>query len=452
MNFHPYFRFELQRIALWASAAAVIGLLLDRLELCLLLTCTLYLIWHLYHLNQLILWASQSGHQQLPNGSGVWGEVEYHLRKMHRASSKRESRLNRQVRRFQLTTASLPLGLVLLGRNRTIEWFNTMAAEHLRLNENLHLGRQLDKVLREQNLVDWLEAITTQRETLLSSPLAEEQILELKLSIFSKKRGLLLMRDVTREKNLQQMRQDFVTNASHELKTPLTVINGYLETLCDAEIEPTPIWQERLKRSLNQMQEHSQRMKQIIDDLLYLSRMEKEEIERHTIWLNPGAMIHEITRGAQMFDSEKELQFSVCVQPELTMLGDPEEIYSVINNLVTNAIKYTPKGGKITIIWESCLLRQTRVSQALLEEIGACGGYLAVEDNGIGIAPIHHSRLTERFYRVESRRCGDTGTGLGLAIVKHILKHHDSSLHLRSRQGEGSLFFCGFPLNRVSHR
>lgn len=227
--------------------------------------------------------------------------------------------------------------------------------------------------------------------------------------------------------HLERMRQDFVANVSHELRTPLTVIHGYLEALLHQDLAETKPW----KKIFLQMHQQTQRMENLIEDLLLLSRLECEEDENNTKnTVHVSALLKTIYKEAQTFSRDLDHDITLLVH-DLNLMGFESELRSLFSNIIFNAVKYTPAKGKIIIRW----YRDQNLAK------------FSVEDTGIGIAPEHIPRLTERFYRVDPGRSrASGGTGLGLAIAKHVLLRHQGALHIKSELGKGSLFECFFPL------
>ena len=222
------------------------------------------------------------------------------------------------------------------------------------------------------------------------------------------------------------MRRDFVANVSHELRTPLTVVSGFVETLLD-EPEGHPA---HMQRSLELMQQQTSRMQHIVEDLLLLSRLETDRNRPpHEVVAVP-AVLAMIQEGTQALVEQKGQRLSLEADGSLYLYGAEKELYSAFSNLVTNAVRYTPDGGEIRVRWYR-------------DEAGA---HFEVNDTGLGIAPQHIPRLTERFYRVDVGRSRDVGgTGLGLAIVKHVLNRHGAALRISSIINKGSTFSCDFP-------
>jgi len=236
---------------------------------------------------------------------------------------------------------------------------------------------------------------------------------------------MILIRDVTRLTQIEKMRKDFVANVSHELKTPLTVINGYLEMLPENGDMPAPM----MKKAISEMRSQSVRMQSLIEELLVLSRIEASTERTFEKLVNVPQLLWQIQVEAEALNRDKKHKIFFDISPILYVYGIESELRSAFSNLIFNAINYTPNGGVIEIKWA---LENNQVK-------------FSVKDNGYGIAPVHIERLTERFYRVDKARSRTTGgSGLGLSIVKHVLSHHNSVLNIQSRVGKGSTFSCRF--------
>ena len=253
--------------------------------------------------------------------------------------------------------------------------------------------------------------------------------LEVRVIEVERTRLMVISRDITQREQVDAMRRDFIANVSHELRTPLTVVNGFMEMLLDAEQADEATRQQQLKL----MQEQAQRMSRLVEDLLTLSRLESSESSLVEEVVDVQSLMHDVAAEATALSNGRH---RIELKPARAFVrGNPEELRSAFGNLVSNAIRYTPEGGTITLAWRP-------------EADG--GGRFEVRDTGIGVAPEHISRLTERFYRVDKSRSRETGgTGLGLAIVKHVLLRHDARLDIQSEIGKGSTFAAVFPVFRV---
>ncbi|HET7162179.1 MAG TPA: phosphate regulon sensor histidine kinase PhoR [Rhodanobacteraceae bacterium] len=336
----------------------------------------------------------------------------------------RARRLLGQLRDLRAAAASLSDALVLLGAEGRVRWCNASAQRLL----GLAWPRDRDTILAEHfgghELGAWLREGGAEPED-VAAPVDPAMRLQVELIPYGEQRRLLLARDISRVTRLEQVRRDFVANVSHELRTPLTVIHGYLELL-DPEDVPA------LAPVLNEMRAQSQRMRQIVEDLLELSRLEMQQ-HVHEERVEMAPLLETLRREAEALSQGKH-RVAVDDEGHVDLLGSPKDLHSAFSNLVSNAVRYTPEGGSIAIRW-----RRTPT-----------GAEYSVTDTGYGIPAEHLSRLTERFYRVSSSRSRATGgTGLGLSIVKHVLNLHDAQLRIESEAGKGSTFTCVFDKARL---
>ena len=297
------------------------------------------------------------------------------------------------------------------------------------------LGRTADECVYSElfeSICPFSHVITMQRSDYIEGELTVgERSVELYFAPFSDEESggvLIVLHDVTEHRKTEERRKEFVANVSHELRTPLTVIAGFLD-LADMDVPP-----ELRKRHLALMRDQTARMKRLTDDLLMLSKLENRD-ERGTDQpelIDMSALIDDAVREGMAY-SKMQHKFEVAHEP-LSLLGHPEEIRSAVLNLITNAVRYTPRGGRIRVVWKRT----------------GTGAVLTVADTGIGIPPEHLPRITERFYRVDKGRSRDTGgTGLGLAIVKHVMRRAGGELSIESTPGEGSKFMLRFPEERI---
>src|SRR5699024_4401950 len=317
-------------------------------------------------------------------------------------------------------------GVVILDRWQRMTNWNQAAALLLGLRRATDLRQPLTNLVRHPDLLSYLREETFEHTLHLPSPYVPHIMLEISVTRFGAGEYLLLLRDITQLHQLEQMRKDFVANVSHELKTPLTVLKGYLEALQDLYDGEHPT----LDQALSQMTQQSERMQALINDLLFLARLESAPKSPAPEPLIVKPLLLELWQEAQALAPEKQHQFTINIPETLTLQGSPTELQSAFLNVLTNAVKYTPAQGHIQVNWET------------LND----GGALTFSDNGPGIAKHHLPRLTERFYRPDAgREQHNGGTGLGLAIVKHVLIRHHAQLDIRSQPGAGSQFICYFP-------
>lgn len=336
----------------------------------------------------------------------------------------RARRLAGQLRDLRTVACALSDALVLLDPDGRMRWCNPAAAKLLGIAWPRDRGLPVAERFGDGEAGAWLRTGQGDADD-VASPVDAAVRLELSLIPYSKHRRLLIARDISRVTKLEQVRRDFVANVSHELRTPLTVIHGYLELL-DPEDVPA------LAPVLNEMRTQSQRMRQIVEDLLELSRLEMQQhVPEERVEMAP--LLESLRREAEALSHGKH-RVAVEDQGHVDLLGSPKDLHSAFSNLVSNAVRYTSEGGGITIRW-----RRTPT-----------GAEYSVTDTGYGIPAEHLSRLTERFYRVSSSRSRATGgTGLGLSIVKHVLNLHDAQLRIESEPGAGSTFTCVFDKARL---
>jgi two-component system phosphate regulon sensor histidine kinase PhoR len=241
--------------------------------------------------------------------------------------------------------------------------------------------------------------------------------------------ALGIFHDVTELKTAEQMRIDFVANVSHELRTPLTSIKGYTETLLeDFQRDPETLKEESTQEFLFKISRNAARLMNLVGDLLDLSSIESNEVFHKELTSTEDMMTRIARSMEEKFKNKKQTLEWHCSQKEV--FADPNRLEQVLINLIDNAHKYTPDAGHVLVTWEK------EGKYAVLK----------VKDTGVGIPAEHHSRLFERFYRVDKARSREQGgTGLGLSIVKHIVQKHEGTVSVQSVPKEGSTFICRFP-------
>ena len=421
---------ELQRIAALALIGVLLGALFGSILLGLLLVLLAYLGWHLYNMVRLVRWLRESKKFQPPEASGIWDHAFEQIFRLQQRNQKRKRDLRRMLKRFHKMTVALPDATVeLRPGSDEIEWWNQAATRYLGFQYPRDTGQRVSNLIRNPEFLAYLHSGDEQREIEMPAPMNEDILLKVRVIPYSKNRRLLVARDVTRVQRLERTRQDFVANVSHELRSPLTVVSGYLETLLDSDDIDS-----ELQAQLRSMRAQTNRMNRIVDDLMLLSRLENEDPQINVEAVMVGAMVETIADLARELSGEKAHVVELDVDPSLCFAGHESELYSAFSNLAFNAVRYTPAGGHIVIRWKE-------VADELV---------FAVEDSGVGVEPHHIPRLTERFYRVDTGRSRATGgTGLGLAIVKHVLLRHDGRLEIDSEPGVGSTFACHFPKDRA---
>jgi len=386
------------------------------------------------HLHRLIRWAAQPIGTPVPNAGGKWGDAFAALHRRARLAADHREQLHEALERFRQAAQAMPDGVAILSNGLSIEWLNSKAEQLLGLDNRRDIGAPIINLVREPEFAAALQGKHDGEPTLLRSLRKPGLSLLIRAIPFGQGRIMLLVRDVTQMERLETMRRDFVANVSHELKTPLTVVSGFVETLADGWQDlPVP----EAQHLLTLAGEQAARMQRLIEDLLTLSALETDAPPQEER-VDMAALLAEVRDEAVVLSAGRH-DIALIDEGPKVLLGNPRELRSAFGNLASNAVRYTPPGGRIELRWQ------------WLKGEGDGGAALVVADTGIGIEPQHISRLTERFYRVDRGRSRETGgTGLGLAIVKHVLERHGGRLNIRSSPGEGSCFTAWLPALRVA--
>ncbi|MGD2076260.1 MAG: phosphate regulon sensor histidine kinase PhoR [Gammaproteobacteria bacterium] len=425
---NPWTR-ELRRIAGLLLVAVLIGAFAGSVLFAVLPLLGGYLAWHLYNLQRLVRWLHEGKKFRPPEAGGIWDEVFEQIYRLQQRNRKRKRDLRRLLKRFHKITVALPDATVeLRPGTEEIEWWNHAASRYLGFEHPRDVGQRISNLLRHPAFLAYLHGEDYEQSIEMPSPVDEAITLRVRAIPYSGNRRLVIARDITRTQALERTRRDFVANASHELRTPLTVVAGYLETLLEAQ-EPGGEYADQLRS----MQRQTERMQRIVDDLMLLSRLESEAPQMDAEPVPVARLIDAIVNQARELSGDQEHLIELDVDQGLCLKGREPELYSAFSNLVFNAVRYTPARGRIGVCWKD-------IEGAPV---------FSVEDTGVGIAPYHLPRLTERFYRIDTGRSrASGGTGLGLAIVKHVLLRHDARLQIHSEPGRGSVFLCHFPAQR----
>ncbi len=367
-----------------------------------------------------------------PPSVGPWDEVLAPIYRKLRSNRQEIALLKQDVDSIMLAAEALPDGAITLNEAMQLTWCNQMACEHIGLNLATDRGHSIFNILRAPEFADYAKQMHWPGHVLLHVTTDDqEKALQVQLTPYGFGQFLVVTRDVTQVEKLETTRKDFVANVSHELRTPLTVLSGFLETLHDMPAESLSAEQKHRYHGL--MLEQALRMQAIVADLLTLSTLESTPYADGD-QVRVGALIHTALQQGKLLSRGQHV-FVENVANNLCVTGIESELASAVSNLLTNAIRYTPKDGTITVSW------------FLTEGGQAC---YSVQDTGIGIASQDLPRLTERFYRVDRGRSRATGgTGLGLAITKHVAMRHHAELTIQSRLGAGSVFSLQFPAARV---
>ena len=403
------------------------GFALGQVFVCLCLGLLLLLGWYARKHRLLLDWLDK----RVPNPPEVPGgsldRIIEEFDSLHVFYRQRNEKLSSYLKQFQQATNALPDAVVVLNEDGNIDGANSKAVDYLNIHWPQDSGLRLTNLVRHPLLSDYLrdsKRKIPKRSLELFLAHDPQRRLELRIVPFGDTQRLLIARDVTRVYQANEMRKDFIANASHELRSPLTVIAGYLESF-DNDEECPQSWQPLIQQMRNQ----TGRMQRLIEDLLELSSLESSDKPMHRETVHVADLLTSIYKEAESLSGGMNHIFFLETDTSLTINGNQRELYSAFSNLVFNAVQYTPSRGVIRIRWYQ----------------DEQGPHMAVSDTGEGIPEEHISRLTERFYRVEKGRSREKGgTGLGLAIVKHVLARHNASLQIESVYGEGSLFRCDF--------
>ena len=415
-----------RRLVLLITACLFAGVITSEYAWAIAIGLAAHLLWNLSQLLRLHAWLKDhQPDEPPPDGYGLWGEVFDSIYHLQRRNQRARGRLQAVIDRVQESTAVLRDAVIMLDSQGNLEWWNQASETLLGLKTPQDSGQSITNLVRDPRFKDYFERGIFLEPLDLPSPVNPRRQLQLNLTRYGNQEHLMLVRDVTRLHQLEQMRKDFVANVSHELRTPLTVISGYLETLLDNVDEVNPRW----RRALQQMQQQGSRMQCLLNDLLLLAKLEATDYPSDNQPVAVEALLKLIKADAQALSAERNHRISLEADADLKLKGSESELRSAFSNLVFNAVKYTQAEGEIRIRWWQ----------------DAQGAHLSVQDSGPGIEAKHLPRLTERFYRVDSSRASHTGgTGLGLAIVKHVLLRHRGRLEITSVIGKGSLFTCHF--------
>ncbi len=416
-------RIELQRIILLALALGIAGFFNGYIALTLLVGGGLYMVWTLLKVLHLYQWLDGGGKGTPPESTGVWGDISDQLYRLQKRNTRARDDLRAVVKRIRKITSALDEGLIILDEERSVDWWNPAAAKLLGLrNEDLH--QPITNLLRTPAFVKFIQSGDFELPLELPAPNEPQRLLQFSARVFGDNEIALVIMDITRLRQLEEMRKEFVGNISHELRTPLTVLTGYIETLQDQDMQNLPaVW----PKALQQMSQQTERMNLLAEDLVMLSRLETTIVPLK-VPVNLDQLFAPIIDNALALSGEKHtISFNSCEQPLLE--GDAKELHSALSNLVYNAVKHNPEGCDIAITI-------SKNTDSLSVRIA---------DTGLGIDPRHIPRLTERFYRADSSRATQSGgTGLGLAIVKHVLLRHNGELNIESTLGKGATFTCRF--------
>lgn len=407
---------------------SIIGWIYGSIERGLLVAALVALVWQVRHLLAFMQALRTGNFDLFREGEGIWQQIYSQFNYERQRADQHKLRYRQLLREVRKSTNAMPDGAVILDTNNEIVTCNRAAKALAGLKRKKDRGQRIDNILRDPALTRMLQSGGFTKAIEIASPIQENHWLNCRVVPYGAEQKLLFIRDVTDRIMMSKMRRDFVANASHELRSPLTVINGYLDTIADDENIPND-W----NQPVQQMRAQAQRMNKIVAELLELSRLESAGAADLDEAVNVGEILTATQQSYQQPGRKPAIE--VELESPAQLRGNGSEIESLVTNLLSNAVRHTPVDGHIVMTWRA----------------DADGASLIVEDNGEGIDADHLPRLTERFFRVDRGRSREEGgVGLGLAIVKHVLGRHDGTLEIDSEPGGGSRFSCRFPASRIA--
>ena len=377
---------------------------------------------------RLLRWLRTRRDEPPPHDAGLWGEIGYRIEGLVLRGEREVAQERTRLAQFRSAIEASPNGVLMLDGNDQIEWLNSVAADHFGLDPTRDLRQRITNLVRSPTFVACLQG--RQWAAPIKVPGARGQgSLSILIRPYGEGQKLILSADVTQAERTDAMRRDFVANVSHEIRTPLTVLSGFIETMAGL-----PLTEAERRRVLTLMAQQTTRMQSLVSDLLTLASLEGSPRPPVDRWVALAKLLADACSDATALSAGRH-HLTVEGNPAVQIAGDAGELASAIANLVNNAVRYTPEGGKIGVTWRM---------------LASGAGELSVVDNGPGIDREHLPRLTERFYRGDSSRSRNTGgTGLGLAIVKHVVQRHGGELVIQSEPGQGAAFRLEFPAARI---
>ena len=367
-----HFRLSLKnlifRLLALFSLSAFLGYIFDYILLSLLVTSLTLLFWHYHHLIKLANWLWQSKALSPPQADGLWGRIYDGLYRQNKRHRNKQKKQNESIRRFRDGAEALPDAALMLSKELTIEWGNKKAQRLLGVRWPEDYGQRIDNLVRAPEFADYLAEKNFDAPCLLISPVNAELQLEMRIMAYGAEDVLLLARDISNIHRLEEMRRDFVANVSHELKTPLTVVRGYVEMIQDTEHALEPHWQ----RAFNTIEGQVSRMDRLVEQLLNLSKVENNS-DDDKLPVDMPQVLRTLVEDASWLNQDKQHQIKLNITTSVGVLGFETELKSACANLLSNAIAYTPENGVIEVNWQ-------RVGNKVK---------FSVKDNGDGIKPEH---------------------------------------------------------------
>lgn len=380
---------------------------------------------------RLITWLRGSSRVAPAVTDDLWGEMAYRAERQLRSRDRALVQEQERLAQFLQAMNASPNGVLLLDADHQIDWCNAVAADHFGIDPVRDRGQRVTNLVRAPAFVAYLQHGDHDQPVVIPGPLGR-QTLSVLLRRYGEGLALVISQDITERERHDAMRRDFVANVSHEMRTPLTVLAGFIETL-----SVLPLTEPERRRVLKLMGQQTIRMQALLTDLLALAQLEGSPRPPADQWTAVDGLMKQVRADGEALSAGRhDLHFHLEAHGEIA--GSVSELLSAVGNLVGNAVRYTPDGGRIDVSWR-------------IRPDGA--GEIDVVDTGVGIEREHLPRLTERFYRVDSSRSRDTGgTGLGLSIVKHVIQRHGGEIDIESQPGKGSRFRLVLPASRVRLR
>jgi two-component system phosphate regulon sensor histidine kinase PhoR len=383
------------------------------------------------HARRLMEWLRGPQSETAPRDTGFWGEMAYRVEREVRKGDRAVAVERDRLEQFLSAIDASPNGVLLLDATDRIEWINRVGAEHFGLDPQRDRLQRVTNLVRAPAFVAFLQEGRFEDAETFTAPHGRGT-LQVLVRPYGEGLKLVLSQDITERERAEAMRRDFVANVSHEIRSPLTVLAGFVETMARL-----PLTEPERQRVLHLMEQQTQRMQDLVGDLLQLAQLEGSPRPPTDRWLSVGALLRRAYADAMALSSGRHVM-SVVGGDDAEVAGSDNELLSAVANLMNNAVRYTPEGGRIELAWN------WRADG---------GAEVVVSDTGVGVAREHIGRLTERFYRVDSSRARDTGgTGLGLSIVKHVAQRHGGEIDIQSEPGKGSVFRIVLPALRVRQR
>jgi two-component system phosphate regulon sensor histidine kinase PhoR len=413
---------EIWRIIAIALFSLIFGISLERPVEALLFGALLYILWASRTIGRLFKWIDIGMRGVPPDMDGVWGELADTFNRQRRRHRGTQEKMRRAINRAKRVTEAVDDAVIVLRKDRTIDWWNTVGKKYLGLRSS-DRGVAITNLIRDPKFVNYINSNQFE-STSLPTSIHNGRLLEFSAVMFGENEIVVVISDITHVNDLEKVRKEFIGNISHELRTPLTVMRGYIDTLSDIE-DNSAIANKAYQEMSNQVD----RMKDLADDIILLSKLESEGAMTVQKPVNLNQLLTKIVAEAEQLSAGKHsISFNCSESTQINT--DIKMLRSALGNIVFNAVLHNPQGADIGI--------EVSENKTHIE--------VAIKDSGVGIDVDEIPRLTERFYRGDSSRNSNTGgSGLGLAIVKHALSCCDAVLDIKSSLGNGATFICKFP-------